>query len=284
VCAPLPTPQKNMPPKYRKKDYVKVLAIKFDNDERDKSGMNFSERWAADYGNGLWCYGTMSRVYVKKRGQPQKYSIKYDGGQSMARIEDQIEPANEEEDDEEANDGDKEPDRGSGNQSTDSEGQTFQPQEDKDVTDDDLGSVNEDDDQNCWMDGNCVQIGESVECGDGDDPKQWTWKTKRWQTTRIQLEILAVTLVDAFLACRKLIPIRWQHETDDESVFWKFVCHLIPQIDPRPGHERTREEETDPTAHCVQIRLGVKKTLSGKNKALRELFREGVPLVVFEKN
>jgi hypothetical protein len=47
-----------MPPKYRKKDYVKVLANKFDNDERDKSGMNFSERWAAD-GNGLWCYGTI---------------------------------------------------------------------------------------------------------------------------------------------------------------------------------------------------------------------------------
>ena len=62
------------------------------------------------------------------------------------------------------------------------------------------------------------------------------------------------------------------------------VLSLIPQIDPRPRHERTREEETDPTAHCVQIRLGVKKTLSGKNKALRELFREGVPLVVFEKN
>jgi hypothetical protein len=646
-----------MPPKYRKKDYVKVLANKFDNDERDKSGMNFSERWAAD-GNGLWCYGTISRVYVKKRGQPQKYSIKYDGGQSMASTEDQIEPANEEEDDEEADDGESESDRDSGNQSTDSEGQTLKPQEDKDddVTDDDLGSVNEDNDQNCWMDGNCVQIGESVECGDDDDPKQltwtrikdietdtrtakheqtffknlviddrtaeldiflalmpvspekllsivregaqkancklnwnldhifaalciifggaqfkemtdlwsitkkgmmpppdfglylsrdrferllrywafgpekcwgellekpwtevqywvqgfnkarrdelevgtdltpdemmfawrgkkgnggiphlslverkpiplgtelkcvcegtfglcmhleiqtgkismarkkwcrqykattactvrlldnmqvratniegkkrcvfadswfasvetalavrtelgcdftgpiktahkyfplehirWTlsemkrgehvvfkcneeenlwaigwhdnhykayitthgttnpgkpadkkrqdketntnfciniprpeilaqynqemgsvdrhnfyrqgilklhstWKTKRWQT-RIQLEILAVTLVDAFLACRKLIP-RWQHETDDESVFWKFVCHLIPQIDPRPRHERTREEETDPTAHCVQIRLGVKKTLSGKNKGL----------------
>ena len=33
-----------------------------------------------------------------------------------------------------------------------------------------------------------------------------------------------------------------------------------------PRHERTREEETDPTAHCIQIRLGVKRTASGKNE------------------
>ncbi len=83
-----------------------------------------------------------------------------------------------------------------------------------------------------------------------------TWKTKRWQT-RIQLEIFALTLVDAFLACRKLVP-KWQDESNEESDFWKFVSHLLTQIDPRPRHERTREEETDPTAHCIQIRLGVK--------------------------
>jgi len=93
-----------------------------------------------------------------------------------------------------------------------------------------------------------------------------TWITKRWQT-RIQLELLAVTLVDTFLACRKLLP-KWQHADDDESVFWKFVCHLIPQIDPRPLHERAREADVDPTAHCHQIRLGVKKTKTGRNKGL----------------
>jgi hypothetical protein len=32
-----------------------------------------------------------------------------------------------------------------------------------------------------------------------------TWKTKRWQT-RIQLEIIALALVDAFLAAKKLLP------------------------------------------------------------------------------
>jgi hypothetical protein len=93
-----------------------------------------------------------------------------------------------------------------------------------------------------------------------------TWKTKRWQT-RIQLEILALTLVDAFLACRKLLP-RWQRENDEESVFWKFVAALIPQLDPRPANARTREDERDPTAHCIQIRLGEKKTLSGKHRGI----------------
>ncbi len=76
-----------------------------------------------------------------------------------------------------------------------------------------------------------------------------TWKTKRWQT-RIQLEILGLSLVDAFLAAKKLIP-RWQCENDEESVFWKFVCALIPQIDPRPSHMRVREDVVDPTALCA---------------------------------
>jgi hypothetical protein len=81
---------------------------------------------------------------------------------------------------------------------------------------------------------------------DRGEVTQWTWT----------LELLAVTLVDTFLACRKLLP-KWQHADDDESVFWKFVCHLIPQIDPRPLHERAREADVDPTAQCIQIRLGV---------------------------
>jgi hypothetical protein len=84
-----------------------------------------------------------------------------------------------------------------------------------------------------------------------------TWKTKRWQS-RIHLEILAIAIVDAFLAAKKLLPW-WRDESDEESIFWKFVCALIPQLDPRPSHTRTREDVTDPTARCVQIRLGEKK-------------------------
>ncbi len=90
-----------------------------------------------------------------------------------------------------------------------------------------------------------------------------TWRTKRWQN-RLQLEILGLSLVDAFLAAKQLLP-RWQCENDEESVFWKFVCALIPQIDPRPSHMRIREDVADPTARCVQIRLGEKKIKTGTN-------------------
>ncbi len=43
------------------------------------------------------------------------------------------------------------------------------------------------------------------------------WKTKRWQT-RIQLELLGLTMVDAYLACRKIMP-KWQGLDDMESFF-----------------------------------------------------------------
>jgi hypothetical protein len=67
------------------------------------------------------------------------------------------------------------------------------------------------------------------------------WKTKRSQT-RIQLEIVALTLVDTFLACRKLMP-RWQDEGDEESIFWKFVHVLLPQIDSRGNDDFFHEPE-----------------------------------------
>ncbi len=47
------------------------------------------------------------------------------------------------------------------------------------------------------------------------------WKTLRWQT-RIQLELLGCTMVDAFLACRAQMP-KWQNLDEEKSVFWKFV-------------------------------------------------------------
>ena len=93
------------------------------------------------------------------------------------------------------------------------------------------------------------------------------WKTKRWQT-RIQLELLGVTLVDSFLACLHLLP-KWRSEKDDEqegSLFWKYVCVLVKQLDQVPRHERNRENEVDPSGGCVQVRLGEKKIVSGINK------------------
>ena len=44
-----------------------------------------------------------------------------------------------------------------------------------------------------------------------------TWKTKRWQT-RIQLELLGTTIVDAFLACRKVMP-KYRDLDDTDSIF-----------------------------------------------------------------
>ncbi len=77
---------------------MRVLATKFDNENRDNAGMNFSDRWLAD-GHGTWCYGRISRVYVKKGRMPQKYSVIYDIGGKMTCEQDHIENAGVEESD-----------------------------------------------------------------------------------------------------------------------------------------------------------------------------------------
>jgi len=91
------------------------------------------------------------------------------------------------------------------------------------------------------------------------------WNTKRWQS-RIQLELLGMTLVDSYLACRKLMP-KWQGLDDMESIFWRFVCTIIGQIDSRPVNEREREGEDDnPTQHCKHVAIGQYKVTSGTHK------------------
>ena len=94
------------------------------------------------------------------------------------------------------------------------------------------------------------------------------WKTKRWQT-RIQIELLATSLVDSFLACTHLLP-KWRQEKEHEqedSVFWNFVCALLKQLDQTPRHERNREDNiVDPSSQCFQIRLGLKRVATGINK------------------
>ena len=91
------------------------------------------------------------------------------------------------------------------------------------------------------------------------------WKTKRWQT-RIQLELLGMTLVDSYLACRKLMP-KWQGLDDMDSIFWQFVYTIIGQIDSRPLIEREREgEDENPTQHCKHVPIGQYKVTSGTYK------------------
>jgi hypothetical protein len=92
-----------------------------------------------------------------------------------------------------------------------------------------------------------------------------TWKTKRWQT-RIQLELLGMTMVDAFLACRKVMP-KYRDLDDSDSIFWQFVCAVIGQIDSRPTSDRTREGEAEnPTLHCKHVSMGQYRVLTGTYK------------------
>ncbi len=81
-----------------------------------------------------------------------------------------------------------------------------------------------------------------------------TWKTKTWQT-RIQLELLGMTLVDAFLACRVCMP-KYKALPDDESVFWKFAHAVIVQLDARPERNTRENEPLSPITHCKHTPLG----------------------------
>ncbi len=74
-----------MPPKFNKGDRVRLKATLFDNGKRDRNGLLFSEKWLAD-GNGEWCYGDVTHVYVKKGRQPQKYRIYERSGHVSATI------------------------------------------------------------------------------------------------------------------------------------------------------------------------------------------------------
>jgi hypothetical protein len=58
-----------------------------------------------------------------------------------------------------------------------------------------------------------------------------TWKTKKWQT-RMMLEIVGTSLVDACRACRHLMPT-WRDRDTTESNFMAFVMDLMPQVDAR---------------------------------------------------
>ncbi len=95
--------------------------------------------------------------------------------------------------------------------------------------------------------------------GGEDDPNKKTW-------TRIAaLSIDPRTEKHSETVMRNL---RIDDDTTElESVFWKFVCDLIKHLDQTPRHERNREDHmVDPSLQCVQIRLGLKKIVTGINK------------------
>jgi hypothetical protein len=73
-------------------------------------------------------------------------------------------------------------------------------------------------------------------------------------------------MVDAFLACRSIMP-KWQNVSDEDSIFWKFVHTVVSQIDERPMAERLREgEEDNPTLHCKHVAIGLYRVQAGTYK------------------
>ena len=100
------------------------------------------------------------------------------------------------------------------------------------------------------------------------------WKTKRYQT-RVQLEVLALSMVGTYLACRMFTP-RWRDVDDSESVFNNFMRLIIPQLDRRAEEELLNaraetvvdqaEREQEPMGRRI-IRTGVNQ---GKTRNIQE--------------
>ncbi len=60
--------------------------------------------------------------------------------------------------------------------------------------------------------------------------------------------------------------VRWQEEGDEESILWKFVHVLLPQIGSR-GRDKLFHEPQEVEMQCHhQIRLGNKRTIDGTHR------------------
>jgi hypothetical protein len=114
---------------YKKGDRVRAKATLFDAGTRDRNGLLFSEKWAAD-GHVEWCYGTVIFVYVRRGREFQKYRVKYDEGTSMEALEKHLEHVVGEED---SDDGSDEGNEMGGSQCSDSEGSTIERERVRDV-------------------------------------------------------------------------------------------------------------------------------------------------------
>lgn len=81
------------------------------------------------------------------------------------------------------------------------------------------------------------------------------WKTKRWQT-RMQIEIMAMALVDCFLIARKFLP-RWKVVDDSESSFFRFLRELLPTV--ADSNEAIEARQVRTKCHQVLIGKGIVK-------------------------
>ena len=84
------------------------------------------------------------------------------------------------------------------------------------------------------------------------------WRTKKWQV-RVILDLFGIALVDSFLLARKFIP-RWKDAEDTESVFWKYVMTLLPQV-----ASEYEGRQTVSLYKCEQVLIGKQKVETGKS-------------------
>ena len=84
---------------------MRAKATVFDGGDgtRDRNGLLFSEKWAAD-GHGEWCYGAISFVYSRRGRHTQMYRVKYDEGTVMQAEDAHLEHADDEDDSAEESD------------------------------------------------------------------------------------------------------------------------------------------------------------------------------------
>jgi hypothetical protein len=86
------------------------------------------------------------------------------------------------------------------------------------------------------------------------------WKTKRWQT-RVLQDIFGIALVDSYLLARKFMP-KWNLDASTQgSHFMKFVRTLLPQL-----ADSNEDPDVGPVTRCVQVKIGMKTILDGKQK------------------
>ena len=209
-----------MAPNFSKGQRVRVAATKFDNDNLDNAGMKFSERWLAD-GHGVWCYGTISRVYVKKGRNPQKYSVKYDIGGTMACEEQHLEIAGvEESDSDESHHEDvreEESDPENEDVDTDNEadegGIVVENDQDNDNTDESEGERDGETDRD-YREAEIIEIGETVWCGKEDDPKRQCWRRVEDLTEDVRKEEVKET---------RFKNIRVNDQTTELDIFWALM-------------------------------------------------------------
>jgi Ni/Co efflux regulator RcnB len=156
---------------------------------------------------------------------PQKYSVKYDIGGTMACEEDHIENAGVEESDSDAsrNDEGQEQDSDVENEvneedndtdnADDEGGKVMEQDQDQEVTDDSEGE-GDDNTERVWMDAEITEIGETLWCGKEDDPGRQCWR----RVDGLPVDVRTEEIKDS-----RLKNLRITDNTTELEIFWALM-------------------------------------------------------------